>query len=294
MTMLTYEKLDWRGLSPSLWSGFAPPVGGQFHNTASGNPAFGFFDDFVGYTGGVSLDGTTDIGVPPYYVLSTGDGTVLPIDTNLDTSTAAQKLATHLGAVQFLTTTDDDEAAIAYGGSASEAAFKLDSSLGFGDLVFECRVRDNIIVVDDLAWYVGLIEGGGQATAQCFDVNQDPAGTMDHLGFIKLMATADGVDSYCITQGGANDLGGDDIHTMVTAQYVKLGFKWESLTNIVHFYVNGVEQSSYRIRGSTATAGDFPDDEFMTPIFCLVSDQASDMTAKLDWWACAQYQHAVV
>ena len=294
MTHLTFSELDWRGLSPKLWKGFAPPSGGQFQSTASVNPAMGFFDDFIGFTGGVNLDGTTDLAVGPYNILTTADATVLPVDTTLDTSTAAQKLATHLGAVQFLVATDNDEAIMAYGGTASEAMFKLDPALGFGDLVFECRVMDNIIVVDDLAWFVGLIEAGGQAAAQCFDVNQDPAGTDDQLGFNKLMADASGVDSYCITQGGASDLGTADIHTMVASQYVKLGFKWESATDKVKFFVNGVEQKTWEINGLTATAGTFPDDVFMTPIFCLVTDQASDMTAKMDWWACAQYLTTVV
>ena len=295
MTQLTYSELDWRGLSPKLWKGFAPPVGGQFQSTASGNPAMGFYDDFIGYTGGVNLDGTTDIGVPPYYVLSTtGTATVLPVDTTLDTSTAAQKLATHLGAVQLLVSSDNDEAALAYGGTASEAMFKLDPAYGFGDLVFECRILDNIITADDLSWFVGLIEAGGQAAAQCFDVDQDPAGTDDQLGFIKLMADSTGVDTYCITQGGASNLGTVDIHTCVASQYVKLGFKYESASHKVKFFVNGAEQTAWEINGKTATAGTFPDDTFMTPIVCVATDQATDMTVNMDWWACAQYLNAVV
>ncbi len=293
MTQISFSELDWRGLSPKLWSGFAPPVGGQFQSS-SGNPAFGFYDDFVGFTGGVNLDGTTDIGYPPYYVLTTGDATVKPVDTTLDTSTAAQKLATHLGAVQFLTTTDNDEAAIAYGGTASEAPFRLDSSLGFGDLVFETRFLSDILIADDWAWFIGLIEAGGQATAQCFDVNQDPAGTDDQLGFIKLMADSTGVDTYGITQGGASDLGTVDIHTNVASQYVKLGFRWSAASKTVSFFVNGVWQSAFQINGRTATAGTFPDDTFMTPIICVVTDQATDMTGKCDWWACAQELNDVV
>ncbi|NQT14144.1 MAG: hypothetical protein HQ582_15425 [Planctomycetes bacterium] len=295
MTQLTFSELDWRGLSPKLWKGFAPPSGGQFHSTASGNPAMGFFDDFIGYTGGVNLDGTTDVGVPPYYVLSTtGTATVLPVATTLDTSTAAQKLATHLGAVRLLVSSDNDEAALAYGGTASEAMFKLDPAYGFGDLVFECRVLDNILTAADLGWFVGLIEGGGQAAAQCFDVNQDPAGTFDQLGFIKLMADSTGLDTYCNTQAGASNKGTVDVHTLVASQYVKLGFKWESASHKVKFFVDGVEKTAWEINGKTVTAGTFPDDTFMTPIICVGTDQATDMTVDMDWWACAQYLHPVV
>jgi len=295
---LTWSELDWRGLSPKLWKGFAPPAGGQFHSTASGNPAFGFFDDFIGYTGGVNLDGTTDIGVPPYYVLTTGDATVKPVDTTLDTSTAAQKLATHLGAAALLTTTDDDEAALAFGGTASEAPFKLDPALGFGDLVFECRVlaHSDSLVTDHVAWFAGLIESGGQATTKCFSDAQAPAATHDQLGFIKLLADTTGVDSYCMNQG-KTAVGTVDIHTLVASQYVKLGFKWDSVADKVSFFVNGVEQTSHGLdkRGMTATeAGSFPDDNFMTAIICLAGKDAADLTLNIDWWACAQYLNAVV
>lgn len=288
---LTFSELDWRGLSPKLWKGFAPPVGGQFQSTASGNPAFGFFDDFLAYTGGVNLDGTTDIGVPPYYVLSTGDGTVLPLDTTYDSSTAAQKLATHLGAVQFLVTTDNDEAGLAYGGTASEAPFKLDASVGYGDLVFECRVLSNILLTADWAWYIGLIESGGQATTKCLDAAQAPASTHDQLGFMKLLAGTTAVDSYCKNQATA-DQGTAAVHTNVASQYVKLGFKWSSVVDRVSFFVNGVEQTSHAIdkRAVTSALADcFPDDNYMTPIVCIGTDQATDMTLNLDWWACAQY-----
>jgi hypothetical protein len=261
-------------------------VGGQFTSTVSGNPAFGFYDDFLNY-GGTSLD-------QGYYILGTGTGTCLPADTNLDTSTAAQKLATGLGLVNFLVTADNDEAIMAWGGSASGADFKLDPAYGFGDLVFEARWLSDILLVDDWAWFIGLIEAGGQATAQCFDVNQDPAGTDDHLGFIKLMADTTGVDTYCITQGGASNLGTADIHTNVASQYVKLGFRYECASHKVKFFINGVEKTAWEIDGKSATAGTFPDDTFMTPIVCVVTDQATDMTGKLDWWACAQSLHSVV
>lgn len=283
MTMLTFSELDWRGLSPKLWKGFAPPVGGKFQSTASGNPAFGFFDDFLEY-GGTSLD-------QGYYILGTGTGTALPADTNYDSSSAAQKLATGLGIVNMLATADNDEAIIAGGGSASGADFKLDHSVGYGDLVFECRVLSDILLVDDWAWFIGLIEAGGQATAQCFDVNQDPASTDDQLGFLKLMADTTGVDTYCKNQATA-DQGTVDIHANVASQYVKLGFKWSSLADRVSFFVDGVEQTSFALDKRTLTAAladCFPDDNYMTPIICVVTDQATDMTMKVDWWACAQY-----
>jgi len=291
MTQLTYSELDWRGLSPKLWSGFAPPVGGQFTSSVSGNPAFGFYDDFLSY-GGTSLD-------QGYYILGTGTGTCLPSDTNLDTSTAAQKLATGLGIVNFLATADNDEAIMAWGGSASGADFKLDTSVGYGDLVFECRVLSDILLANDWAWFIGLIESGGQATTKCFDNGQDPASTHDQLGFLKLMAGTTGVHTYCKNQATADQ--GDStnaVHTNVASQYVKLGFKWDSAADKVTFWVNGTKKAStWDLDKKTLTAAladCFPDDNYMTPIICVVTDQATDMTMKVDWWACAQYLHPVV
>ena len=52
-----FEDLDSnRLLSPKLWKGFAPPVGGVFPGTASGNPCMGLFDDFNawGFIGAIS------------------------------------------------------------------------------------------------------------------------------------------------------------------------------------------------------------------------------------------------
>lgn len=278
---LTWSELDWRGLSPNVWSRFAPPVGGSFQSTASGNPAFGFFDDFLDYHGTSLYDG--------YFTLGTGTGTVLRTASNLDTSTAAQKLATGLGVVNLLATADDDEAVIAWG-NGLDAPFKLDPAYGFGDLCFECRVLQDILLVDDFAFFVGLAELGAQANTKLFDAGQDPAETHDQIGFNHLMADSTGINSYYVAQGQTAG-GTDDIHTSVASQYVKLGFRYESGPKLVRFYVNGVENASHRLDIRSLTSGTFPDDEFMTPMITITTDQATDMTAKLDWWACAQMLH---
>lgn len=273
----SFVELDTRGLSGQVWKGFSPPEGGIISGTTSGNPAIGMFDDFMNFSGTSLYDG--------YFTLGTGSGTVLRTATNYDTSTAAQKLATGMGIVNLLATADDDEAIMAWG-NGLDAPFKMAS--GYGDLAFECRILSDILLANDWAFFVGLAELGAQATVKLFDTDQDPAGTHDQLGFIKLMASSTSVDTYCNTQGGASDKGTTGIHTNVASQYVKLGFRFESTSGLVRFYVNGVEKDSYRLDISALTAGTFPDDEFMTPMIAVVTDQATDMTAKLDWWACAQ------
>lgn len=275
---LTFSELDWRGLSPKLWGKFAPPVGGAFQSTASGNPAFGFFDDFLNYHGTSLYDG--------YFTLGTGTGTVLRTASNLDDSTAAQKLATYLGAVNMLATADNDEGIIAWG-NGLDAPFKLDHSVGYGDLCFECRILFDIILVDDFCFWTGLAELGAQATTKLFDGGQDLDATYDKVGFTHLMTDSTGINSY-YEVGGQTAGGTDDIHTLVASQCVKLGFTWKSLTNTLHFYVDGAEVTAHRVKGAGLTAGTFPDDNYMTPMVMIGTDQATDMTAKLDWWACAQ------
>ena len=276
---LTFSELDWRGLSPALWKGFAPPVGGKFHSTQSGNPAFGFFDDFLDYHGTSLYDG--------YFTLGTGTGTVLRTASNYDSSTDAQKLATYLGAVNMFATADNDEGIIAWG-NGLDAPFKLDHSVGYGDLVFECRVLFDVLLASDFCFFIGLAELGSQATTKIFDGGQALDVTLDRVGFTHLLADSTAVNSHYYV-GGSTAGGTASVHTNVASQCVKLGLKWESLTKLLKFYVNGVEQTSHRVNGRTVTAGTFPDDNYMTPMAMIGTDQATDMTAKLDWWACAQY-----
>lgn len=283
--MLSFSELDWRGLSPKLWGGFAPPVGGQFNSTQSGNPSFGFFDDFVDFTPNLAYNG--------YYIVETGDGKVNRSTSNYDNSTAAQKLATHLGGCELFTTTDNDEAIIAWSGDAAEGQFKLDNSVGYGDLVFECRllVASDALVADHIALFAGITEVGGQATTKAFDGAQAAASTHDQLGFIKLLADSTGVDSYCKNQATA-DQGTVDVATLVASQFIKLGFRWDCVTDRVHYYVDGVEKTSFMIdkRVKNAALADcFPDDNYMTPIIAMAGKDAADLTVTVDWWACAQY-----
>lgn len=275
---LTFSELDWRGLSPKLWSKFAPPVGGQFQSTASGNPAFGMYDDFLNYHGTSLYDG--------YFTLGTGTGTVLRTATNYDASTAAQKLATGLGIVNMLATADNDEGIIAWG-NGLDAPFKLEATYGLGDLCFECRVLSDILLADDFAFFIGLAELGAQATTKIFDGGQDPDATYDKLGFMHLMAYTTGVASY-YEVGGQTAGGTTAVHTNVASQYVKLGMRWEAAPKILRWYVNGAEVTAHRLKVVDLTAGTFPDDNFMTPMAVIGTDQSTDMTAKLDWWACAQ------
>ena len=276
-----FDDLDARGLSASLWKGFNPPEGGVFSSTQSGNPAFGIFDDFLWKASTTLYDG--------YFMLLTGTGTYLRIASTYNPTTAALKSTTSLGTMQFLVTADNDESIMAFG-NALDAPFNL----GMGrDLAFECRMAMNSILADDYCLFIGLAELGAQATAQINDVNQDLVNTFDLLGFQHLMTDSTAINGLYQVGGqtaGTSVTNTDlaALHTMVANTYFKIGFRWDAGQGILRWYVNGVEDVPARLELRNLTAGTFPDDNFMTPMIMIGTDQAPDSIAYLDWWACAQ------
>ena len=276
-----FSELDPRGLSGSLWKGFNPPEGGIFGLTPSGNPAFGIFDDFLMKASTTLYDG--------YFTLGTGTGSVTRIASDYNPSTAATLATTGLGIVQLLATADNDEAVMAFG-NALDAPFHL----GRGrDLAFECRLNSENVAADDFCLFVGLAELGAQATVKINDANQDLVNEFDLLGFQHLMTDSTAINGLYQVGGqtagtSVTNTGLAALHTLVADTYVKLGFRYNASTGTLHFFVNGVEDTGARLRIRNLTAGTFPDDNFMTPMIMLGTDQANDSIVNLDWWACAQ------
>lgn len=280
--MLTsFDTLGARGLSAKLWAGFAPPVGNMFESYGSGNPAFGIFDDFLWKASTSLYDG--------YVLVQTGTGTVTRIASTYDPTSSTTISTTSLGTTQMLVTADNDEAVIAFGNSL-DAPFHLGRKK---DVAFECRLAASNVAADDYALFAGLGELGAELTTCIFDANQDLVNTYDLLGFHHYMTDSTAVNGlYQVggqTAGTAvtnTDLAA--LHTLVASTYVKLGFRYRAQYGTLHWYVNGVEDKDARLVIGNLTAGTFPDDNFMTPMIALVTDQANDSIAYVDWWACAQ------
>ncbi len=100
-----------RGLSPAIWGKFAPPVGGTFQSTSSGNQAFGFFEDFLHKAATTLYDG--------WFSLLTGTGTYLRIATDWDPDAPT---TTGIGLWQMLNTADNDESILAFGNALDALA----------------------------------------------------------------------------------------------------------------------------------------------------------------------------
>ena len=278
--LLTFDDFDSRLPSGRLWKSFSPPASmgphGTHWTTPSGNPAFGFFDNFHSFQAS-TLEG-------PYKILESAGCTVEQI---ADT-------ATEKGLVQLALdgNADNDEAVLQWGRGLG-APFKLADK----DLVFEARFSLSAITAAKWDIGLGLGEVGMGATDAFFG---DTSGLADKnfLGFVHLAAEgaafhgaykADG-QTY---QDGATKTKLNDIATCVADAYIKMGYRYRAHPKTVEWFVDGVlpggNITPARLTAAEIDAATFPDDVFLAPIIGA-KDQAGDtaLNLKLDWWGGAQ------
>jgi hypothetical protein len=280
MPNVTMDDFDSRLPSGRLWRGFAPPMSmspyGSTFEDGSGNPCFGFFDNFFAVP-------TTTL-LSPYLKLI---GTGCTVEQIASTSTEK-------GIIQLALdgNADNDEAVLQWG-RGIDAPFLLADK----DLVFECRLAISAITAAKWDIGVGLGEVGMGATDALF---ADTSGLADKnfLGFVHLAAEGAGIDGAYKADGqtyqdGATKTKLNSLHTFVAATYVKLGFRYRANPKTVEFYVNnampGGTITPARLTASEIDAATFPDDVLLAPIIGI-KDQAGDtaLTVKMDWWGCAQ------
>lgn len=279
--MLMYDELVKPYLpSPRLWKGFASPYSfgpdGTYCVGHSGNPAFGFMDNFHSFQA-TTLEG-------PYLMLETDGCTVEQV---ADT-------ATEKGLVQL--TMDggsaNDEAVLQWGRGLG-APFKLADN----DLVFEARLAVSAITAADWSMAVGLGEVGMGATDALFVDTTGALADKNFCGFVKLLAEGADWDAAYKADGqtyqdGATKTKLNALHTAVADTYFKLGFRYRSHPKKVEFYVDnalpGGNQSPARLTTSELDAATFPDDVFMAPIIGIKAVDTAGVNIKLDWWCCAQ------
>jgi hypothetical protein len=244
--------------------------------TPSGNPAFGFFDNFHSFQAN-SLDG-------PYLILESAGCTVEQI---ADT-------ATEKGLVQLALdgNADNDEAVLQWGRGLG-APFKLADN----DLVFEARFSLSAITAAKWDIGVGLGEVGMGATDGLF-VDTTALADKNFLGFVHLKAEGADFDGAYKADGqtyqdGATKTKLNALATLVATTYIKLGFRYRAHPKTVEWYVDnslpGGNITPARLTAAELDAVTFPDDVLLAPIIGA-KDQAGDaaLNLKLDWWACAQ------
>lgn len=277
-----FDEISTRLFSPKLWRGFAAPrnmnpLGSSFQSP-SGNPPFGFFDDFH------SFIATSNEG--PYKIL---EGTGCSAEQIADTATEKGLLQLALDG-----NADNDEVVVQWGRGLG-APFKLADN----DLVFECRM--SISAITAAKWDIGV--GLGEVSMSTTDLFfGDTSGLADKnfLGFVHLAAEGAAFDaSYKADsqtyQNGATKTKLDAIATFAASTYVKLGFRYLASRKSLEWFVNGALAGSASapacLTSTEVSAATFPGDVFLAPIIGA-KDQAGDtaLNLKLDWWACAQYE----
>ena len=285
--LVTFDDFDSRLLSGRLWRGFAPPPSlsplGSTWMAPSGNPAFGFFDNFHSFIAS-TLEG-------PYKILESAGCTVEQI---ADT-------ATEKGIVQLAVDGNaaNDEAVLQWGRGLG-APFKFADK----DLVFECRFAVSAITAAKWSIFAGLAladatDGAGITDKVFADTTGALATTFSGVGFQHLQAEGAAWDGAYkaasqTAQDGSTKTKLDSLHTMVADTYVKLGFRYRAHPKTVEWYVNnalpGGTITPARLTASEIDAATFPDDVFMAPVIAIkdIAGNAA-LNLKMDWWAGAQY-----
>lgn len=282
-----FEDMSTRLFSPRLWRGFGAPTNmnplGSSYQSPSGNPVFGFFDDFFSFQA-ATLDG-------PYLMLETGGDGGITVEQVADT--AARK-----GIVRLTMDagTNEDEAVLQWGRGLG-APFKLADN----DLAFECCIAMSAITASKWSIGVGLGEVGMGATDTLFVDTSGALADKNFLGLVKLYAEAGVFDGAYKADGqtyqdGATKTKLNALATFTADNtvYKKLGFRYRAHPRTVEWYADGVmpggQTAPAKLTATEIDAATFPDDVFLSPIIGAKGTTAAALTINMDWWACAQYE----
>lgn len=284
--MITFDELNIPYLpSGRLWRGFAPPTSfaptGSAAISQSGNPAFGFYDNFHSFHN-TSAEG-------PYRIVVGAGCTVAQV-----ADTATEKGLIRLSLDGNLA---NDEAILQWGRGLA-APFVATGN----DLVFETRISISNATSALSSFAFGLASVGAGATDGLI-VDGAPGALADtnFIGFQKL-STATGLQmsgayraSGQAVQNGSTNTRLLNLSNPGANVYVKLGFRYRVVPQTVEWFVNGVlagtTAAPARLTTSQITAATFPSSAsaFMTPVFAIKDIAGTTAhSMAIDWVACAQ------
>lgn len=153
---------------------------------------------------------------------------------------------------------------------------------------FEARVKVSTITDTDLAWFVGFMQPGVMAEGVPLGAAPTAPDDYDYLGFF--VAEADGDDLTIVyneaTLGTAQADTGEI--TLVADTFVRIGFRLDVDTDMIHVYENGVDQGAdAEIDISTAN---FPSNTNVNIYIGLTSGNlgGDSDNLKIDWVRFAQ------
>lgn len=283
MSMLLWDELDTRLLSPKLWRGFAPPIGGSFPNTAMGQKVVGQFDDFLGF------GQTTPLASSVAYYQSNGityksfeDDA--GIAAAVPTTTPAVD-ANGIGVISLTAGNTDNDDCVLQAGGATMMPFNVIYATA-GDLAFECRVKYSSIADGDTDFFFGLFGTGGAANNGWLADNSGAFANNDFLGFSRTVATGtSGLTLVYDRVGGTTATHATGIHTIVADDYFKVGYRWIQHRKELEVYANGNLVTTV----SKAATGATPWPTLYMNFLAGIKYQATTQDVMyIDWWACAQ------
>jgi hypothetical protein len=274
-----------RLLSPKLWRGFAPPIGGIFPAAPSGNPVIGLFDDFNGWgtvaplASNVAYFQSNGITYKSFQDDAGGIAAATPTTTpSVDENGP--------GVVSLTAGNTDNDDCVIQAGAATMMPFNVIYTTA-KDLVFECRFKYSSIADGDTDFFIGLFGTGGAADNGWLLDNSAAFADNDLLGFTRTLATGtSGLTLVYDRVGGTTGTHATGIHTLVADTYVKVGFRWRSIEKTLDVYADG----EYVTRVVRTTTDGTPWPTLYMNFLAGIKYQATTQDVMyLDWWACAQY-----
>jgi hypothetical protein len=254
-----------RGLSPNIWANF------PLEDAIRQRNHLWMYDDFN--SGGLITSPTTEaalVGIP-YIGFGSAGSTITH--------------SNELGGAVVLTEATDNEAV---GIKSKVGAFQI--SANRGDLCFEARVKLSAITDNQIGFMLGLMDDVAMTVTVPLSTANPPilATTINFVGFQGPEEDAGGVNSIyqanAVTTVEVQEL----VHQLVADTYVKLGMRYSRSEARLYYYVNGVQQSSYKSSIPDSTGTDFPADVLLAPIFFQRLGASTSSLSTMDWWACGQ------
>lgn len=167
------------------------------------------------------------------------------------------------------------------------APFQISS--GVGSLWFECRLKSLLIATNEIAYVAGLMDTTAVSATVPLTMTTGAIADANFVGFHKPVANTTALDTSYKADGVAAVEVNSDVGTLAAATWVKLGMKFDTTTNALSFYINGIKQASTKTIPN-ATGADFPADVALGLVVGMcVGSAASDNELHLDWWECVQH-----
>lgn len=280
-----FTELDERLLSPKLWRGFAPPVGGIFPDMPSGNPVRGYFDDFEMF-GAVSAlaTNTTYFQSNGNSYLGYNDATVVPTAAAVPTTTPSVS-ENGPGVVVMQAGATANNIAILQAGSGTMMPFHVIPTR-MQELAFECRFKVSSIAGSQSDIFIGLAGTGACADNGVF-TDAGALASNNFIGFTRLGTQGSSMSlSYQRVSGTAGSRA-NALSTLVADTYIKAGFRYHAQRKQCSIWVNGEEVASLRIGSSITGATPWPN-AYMNFLAAVNYEATAAHQLYVDWWACAQ------